>query len=159
MAEETAERSQNKAKNEQTISDAKAAQTAVEQAMAVLKNFYAKSAEATALVQGPAEDAPETFDKPYKGLLPEGGSAVDFLEVILADFSRLELQTATAEATEQDEYEKFMFDSKKDKALKENEKGHKEAKKQEKESSLASTEEELKLTQGQLDKAVSYYEK
>merc|ERR1712019_166428 len=104
MAEATDDRSKNKAKNEQTISDAKAAQTAVEQAMAVLKNFYAKSAEATALVQGPAEDAPETFDKPYKGLLPEGGSAVDFLEVILADFSRLESETTAEEGAENEEY-------------------------------------------------------
>merc|ERR1719345_661477 len=93
IAESTAKRSANKAENEQTISDAKAAQTAVEAAMAVMKDFYAKSAEATALSQitkAPADDAPETFDKPYTGLLPEGGSVVDFLEVILSDFSRLE---------------------------------------------------------------------
>merc|ERR1719215_2499934 len=56
-----------KEKNEATIADAKAAQVAVEQATAVMKDFYAKSAQATALVQQtPAEDAPETFEKPYK---------------------------------------------------------------------------------------------
>merc|ERR1712014_190488 len=115
MAEETAERSANKAKNEQTISDAKAAQTAVEEAMAVLKAFYAKSAEATAFTQQtPAEDAPETFSKPYKGLLPEGGNVVDFLEVILSDFSRLESETTTDEAMESEEYKTFMFESEKD---------------------------------------------
>eukprot|EP00429_Kryptoperidinium_foliaceum_P011602 CAMPEP_0176037364 /NCGR_PEP_ID=MMETSP0120_2-20121206/18510_1 /TAXON_ID=160619 /ORGANISM="Kryptoperidinium foliaceum, Strain CCMP 1326" /LENGTH=680 /DNA_ID=CAMNT_0017370753 /DNA_START=18 /DNA_END=2060 /DNA_ORIENTATION=+ len=160
MAEATAEREEAKAKNAATIEDAKNAQVAVENAMAVLKDFYAKSAQATALVQQtPAEDAPETFDKPYTGLLPEGGSVVDFMEVILTDFSRLESETATAEATEQDEYEKFMFESKKDKALKENEKGHKEANKKDTESALVATEEELRLTQEQLDKAVAYYEK
>jgi len=159
MSEATQERSKNKANNQQTISDSKAAQTAVEQAMAVLKNFYAKSAEATALIQGPAEDAPETFDKPYTGLLPEGGNAVDFLEVILADFSRLESETTAEEGAEDEEYKAYMFEAEKDQALKMNEKKHKEQKSVDKESALHSTEEELKLTQEGLDKAVAYYEK
>merc|ERR1711865_893922 len=122
MADATKERGANKAKNGQTVTDAREAQTAVEQAMAVLKDFYAKSAEATALVQGPADGAPETFDKPYTGLLPEGGSAVDFLEVILSDFSRLESETSAQESTESEEYKAYMFESEKDQALKENEK-------------------------------------
>merc|ERR1719181_1303437 len=71
MAKETEERSKAKAANTQTIKDAKAAQVAVEAATAVLKDFYAKSAQATAFAQqSPADDAPETFEKPYKGLLP-----------------------------------------------------------------------------------------
>jgi len=160
MAEAAEDRQASKEKNEATIEDAKAAQTAVENAMAVLKDFYAKSAQATALVQQtPEEDAPETFSKPYTGMLPEGGSVVDFLEVILTDFSRLESETTTAEATEQDEFEKFTFESKKDKALKENEKGHKQAKVKDTKNALVATEEELKLTQEHLDKAVEYYEK
>jgi len=159
MAEATKERGENKAKNEQTIADARAAQTAVEQAMAVLKDFYAKAAEATALVQGPADDAPETFTKPYQGLLPEGGSAVDFLEVILSDFSRLESETTAEEGAENEEYKAYMFEAEKDQALKQNEKKHKEQKQIDKESALHSTEEELKLTQEALDKAVAYYEK
>merc|ERR1719207_446638 len=117
MAEMTEKRSEAKATNTQTIKDSKAAQVAVEEAMAVLKDFYAKSAEATAFAQQPAEDAPETFDKSYKGLLAEGGSVVDFLEVILSDFERLESETSAAEATEDEEYKNFMFESKKDKAL------------------------------------------
>merc|ERR1719163_1103106 len=69
VAEATADREAEKAKNTETIADAKAASTAVSQAVAVLKEFYAKAAEATALTQmkGPAEDAPETFDGAYKG--------------------------------------------------------------------------------------------
>jgi len=162
MAETTAERTTSKEKNEQTIKDAKAAQKAVEQAMAVLKDFYAKAADATALAQtaqSPAEDAPETFDKPYKGLTGESGGVVGFMEVILTDFTRLESDTASSEAAEQDEYEKFTFESKKDKTLKENDIGHKSSKKSDSEDALAKTEEELKLTQSQLDKAVQYYEK
>merc|ERR1712039_864992 len=111
----TEERLASKAKNEQTIQEAKEAQAAVQHAMEVVKAYYAKSAEATALVQQtPAEDAPETFVKPYKGMLPEGGNVVDFLEVILTDFVRLESETSSAEATEQSTYEAFMFESRKD---------------------------------------------
>jgi len=160
MAEQTAQRSASKAENEQTIADAKAAQKAVEEAMAVLKDYYAKSAEATAFSQQtPAEDAPETFTKPYQGMLPEGGSVIDFLEVILADFSRLESETSTDEAMETEEYKTFMFESEKDQALKQNEVKHKTSTKIAKESALHSAEEELKLTQEALDKAVAYYEK
>merc|ERR1719235_1685930 len=51
MAAETEERTASKAKNAETVKEAKAAQVAVEQAMAVLKDFYAKAATATALAQ------------------------------------------------------------------------------------------------------------
>merc|ERR1719253_161379 len=160
MAEATETRTEAKATNEATIADSKAAQTAVENAMAVLKDFYAKSAQATVLSQqSPAEDAPETFDKPYTGMLPEGGNVVDFLEVILSDFVRLESETAAAEAQMQAEFEKLMFDSKKDKALKENDAKHKSDKKTDKESALHATEEELKANQDMLDKANKYYDK
>jgi len=51
MTEATELRTEEKAKNKHTIMDAKAAQTAVSQATAVLKDFYAKAAKATALLQ------------------------------------------------------------------------------------------------------------
>merc|ERR1712203_1231198 len=160
MASATEERLASKAKNEQTIQEAKEAQAAVQHAMEVVKAYYAKSAEATALVQqSPAEDAPETFVKPYKGLLPEGGNVVDFLEVILTDFTRLETETTDDEASEDSHYKDFMFESKKSKALKENETKHKTAKKTDKESALHFAEDELKTTKEQLADAVAYYEK
>jgi len=162
MAEAEALRAESKEKNEQTIADAVAAQAAVEQATAVLRDFYAKSAQATAFAQSsqtPAEDAPETFDKPYKGLMTSAGGIVDFMEVILSDFVRLESETISSEQTEVDEHKKFMFEATKSKALKENSKGHKEEKRADTETALAKTEEELKLTQSQLDKAIAYYEK
>uniref|UniRef100_A0A7S0A5X2 Uncharacterized protein n=1 Tax=Pyrodinium bahamense TaxID=73915 RepID=A0A7S0A5X2_9DINO len=104
-------------------------------------------------------DAPETFDKPYQGMLPEGGNVVDFLEVILTDFTRLESETTSAEATEQDQYEKFMFESKKDKALKESESKQKQEKKTNQESALHSAQKELQTIQEQLSAAIAYYEK
>jgi len=159
MAKATSERDESKATNMETIKAAKEAQVAVKEAIAVLKDFYAKSAEATAFAQGPAEDAPTTFDKPYKGLLAEGGSVVDFLEVILSDFVRLEDETAASEAAEAESYSTFMFESKKSKALKEGEIKLKTGTKTEKESALTQAQEDLKTTQEQLDKALAYYDK
>merc|ERR1719181_1805950 len=159
MAKATEDRSTSKAKNEECIADSKAAIVAVQQAMAVLKDFYAKSAEATAFQQQPEADAPETFEKPYKGLLPEGGSVIDFLEVILSDFARLESETTASEAEEEDEYKTFMFESKKDKALKENEIKLKSQTKTDKESALATAKTDVKTTQEGLDKALAYYDK
>jgi predicted nucleic acid-binding Zn-ribbon protein len=49
VAKATQIRTEEKAKNEATIKDAKEAQVAVSNALAVLKEFYAKAAEATAL--------------------------------------------------------------------------------------------------------------
>merc|ERR1719263_291141 len=51
MAKATELRTAEKAKNTETIADAKEAATAVEQALTVLKEFYAKAGEATSFVQ------------------------------------------------------------------------------------------------------------
>merc|ERR1712113_1060454 len=51
MAEATKVRQEEKATNEETIKDAGEAQTAVAQAITVLKEFYAKAGDATALLQ------------------------------------------------------------------------------------------------------------
>ena len=37
-------------------------------------------------------DAPETFDKAYKGMGGESGGVLGMLEVIQSDFSRLEVR-------------------------------------------------------------------
>jgi len=106
MAKATKIRTEEKAENTETISDAAAAQTAVAQALTVLKEFYAKAGEATALLQ-----QPEIFDAPYKGMQAENGGVVGMLEVIESDFARLELDTRASEATAQKEYDAFMSES------------------------------------------------
>merc|ERR1719195_2039800 len=65
MAKATKIRQEEKATNEVTVKDAQEAQTAVAQAMTVLKEFYAKAGEATSLVQQQPE-APAIFDSPYQ---------------------------------------------------------------------------------------------
>merc|ERR1719203_460971 len=111
MAKATALRQAEKKENIQTIKDAGEAQTAVAQALTVLKEFYAKAGEATSFVQQQPE-APEIFDSPYKGMQSENGGVVGMLEVIESDFARLEADTTAAEATAQKEYDTFMTDSK-----------------------------------------------
>merc|ERR1719160_661795 len=69
------------------------AKNAVAMALAVLQEFYAKAADATALVQqDPASDAPATFDKPYTGMGGASGGIIGMLEVIESDFARLETE-------------------------------------------------------------------
>merc|ERR1711933_563239 len=87
MAKATKLRSEAKAKNTETISDSQEAQTAVAQALTVLKEFYAKAGEATALLQ--KKQMPEIFDSPYKGMQSENGGVIGMLEVIESDFARL----------------------------------------------------------------------
>merc|ERR1719478_647991 len=125
MAKATKLRTEEKAKNTETISDSEAAQTAVAQALTVLKEFYAKAAEATALLQKKAE--PEIFDSEYKGMQAENGGVVGMLEVIESDFARLESDTKAAEASAQKEYDEFMTDSKVDKTQKSTDSEHKTA--------------------------------
>merc|ERR1719399_1306744 len=126
----------------------------------MIKDFYAKAAESTSLAQQtPSEDQPETFNEPYKGNQAAGGSVIDFLEVIMSDFSRLEAETTTDEETEQEEYDKFMFDSKKDKALKEQEITQKQEKTIAQESALQTAKRELEAAQEELDAAMAYYDK
>merc|ERR1719311_470674 len=118
VAEATADR---EAEKTETIADAKAASTAVSQAVAVLKEFYAKAAEATALTQmkGPAEDAPETFDGAYKGNQDQASGVMGMLEVIQSDFARLESETTAGEAEAADVFQKYSSDSATNKAVKE----------------------------------------
>merc|ERR1719345_440059 len=155
MAKATELRQDEKATNTETISDAEAAQTAVAQALTVLKEFYAKAGEATAFVQA----EPEIFDKPYKGMGAESGGVVGMLEVIESDFARLESDTKASEATAQKEYDEFMSESKIDKAAKSTSSEHKTAKKQDQEQALTEKNSDLEGTQKELDAALAYFDK
>jgi len=160
VAEATEIREKEKAKNKDTIEDAEDAQTAVGQALTVLKDFYKKAGQATALVQAtPAEEAPETFDEPYKGMGGASGGVVGMLEVIESDFSRLEAETTAAEEEAAKEFDRFMAESKKDKAVKTSDMEYKQKSKTEVESELNDTEGDLKGTEKELTAALVYYEK
>jgi len=158
VAKATALREEEKAKNTETIKDSQEAQTAVAQALTVLKEFYAKAGEATALLQQQPE-SPEIFDKPYKGMSGESGGVIGMLEVIQSDFARLEAETKAAEAQAQKEYDDFMTDSSVDKAQKTKDIEHKTKKKQDQSQALEEKSKDLEGTQKELDAALAYYEK
>lgn len=158
MAEATAVRQKEQATNEATIADAQAAQEAVKAALAVLKEFYAKAASATALVQAPAEDAPATFDAPYRGQQGSSTGVVGMIEVIQSDFSRLEAETKADEDLSAEEYAQFSEESGKDKASKTEAAKSKEKKRTSKEGDLHDTKKDLTAVQEELDSAMAYYD-
>jgi chromosome segregation ATPase len=158
MAQATELRTAEKAKNTETVADAKAAQEAVAQALTVLKDFYAKAAEATSFVQHKQKD-PKIFEESYTGMQSESGGVVGMLEVIESDFARLEADTTSAEETAATEYDTFMSDSKADKDSKAADIEHKTAKKQDENQALTVKSEDLEGTQKELNAALEYFDK
>jgi len=154
MAKATTMRETEKTKNAETIKDAQEAQTAVSQALTVLKEFYEKAGKATAFAQ-----QPEIFDKPYKGMGGMAGGVVGMLEVIESDFARVQAETSAAEAAAAKEYQQFMHDSKVDKADKQRDLEHKQTKKENEENAVVETTTDLEGTQKELDAALRYYDK
>jgi len=161
MSSATELRQKEKQKNAATVRDAKEAQAAVAQALTVLKDFYAKAADATALVQTKVHaDAPEVFgDEAYTGMGGESGGVLGMIEVIESDFARLEAETVAAEAAAKKEYEEFMEDSKMDKASKEAAVEQKTSKTSSQKQELTAASGDLEGTQKELAAAEAYYEK
>jgi len=159
MAKYTNLRNEEKAKNKATTADAKAAQTAVAQALTVLKDFYEKAAESTAFTQKQQPESPEIFDSEYKGMQSGNGGVVGMLEVIESDFARLEADTKASEESAQKEYDEFMTDSATDKSKKTTDSEHKAAKKQDESQTLTQVMEDLQGTQEELDAALAYFDK
>ena len=153
----TAIREEEKATNEQTVKDAVEAQTAVAQALTVLKEFYEKAAEATALLQG--KQKPEVFDEPYTGMQSENGGVVGMLEVIQSDFARLETDTKAAEAEAQKAFDEFSSESAVNRAANAKDVEHKTTKKTNQEAALTAKKADLEGTQKELDAALAYYDK
>jgi len=182
--EATGLRKDESAKNAATVVDAQAAQKAILAATAVLKDFYEKSATATALVQlgqpevkmgseewnalanpnaGPVDKGHkagmQTFGKTYTGMQDEAGGVLAMLEVISSDFSRLEAETDTAEATSSDAHKSFMAESSKNKAVKEKETEMLTSDVTSLQADLLTDKKDLGNTQDQLLAADRYYEK
>merc|ERR1719460_933039 len=164
VAEATLTRQEEKATNEETVKDAQEAQTAVSQALAVLKEFYAKAATATALVQEKAVHSKEEpkknpFQEAYTGMGGENTGVVGMLEVIGSDFARLETETNAAEEQAAKEFERFSIASAKDKAVKNQEMQDRINLQVQKKAGLTDTVGDLKAMQEELDSALLYYDK
>jgi uncharacterized coiled-coil DUF342 family protein len=159
IAKATEDRDSEKSKNAQTLTDSKNAQQAVAQALAVLKDFYAKASEDSSLVQEDADtESPASFSQVSSPVQSSGG-VIGMLEVVESDFARLESDTAAAESESQRAFDSFMADSQKDKAVKTTDGKHKASSKQAKESALASAKKDLRGTSEELEAAMTYYEK
>merc|ERR1740138_685207 len=156
VAEMTGLRTKEKAKNELTISDSQDAQTAVAQALTVLKEFYEKAAEATALVQA---KQPEILDGAYTGMGAESGGVVGMLEVIQSDFARLETDTKASEAEAERQFDEFTSESAVNRASMTKDVEHKTTTKTNNEGTLTSKKADLEGTQKELDAALAYYDK
>merc|ERR550537_646789 len=135
VAEATLTRNEEKATNTETIADAKEAQTAVSNALTILKEFYQKAATATALMQARDDDDALMQEEPkknpfaekaYTGMGSESTGVVGMLEVIASDFARLESETEMAEDQASKEFERFGYMSAEDKAVKNQEMQHRE---------------------------------
>jgi len=158
VAKATDQRNKEHAKNTETIADAKAAIPAVEEALKILKEFYAKASTATSLAQGFADDAPATFDTPYRGMGDSNKGVVGMLEVIHSDFTRLEADTTSGEAAAQSAFDQFSATSAEDRAALALDIKTKGKEKTTKEGDLQETIETLTATQKELDAANKYYD-
>jgi len=156
-------RQKEKALNTETITEAKAAQVAVEKATQVLKSFYSKAADVSLLQDSDSEsvgeEMAEATNVPYQGMQGQKGGVVGMLEVILSDFARLESTTSSAEDESAATYDKFMNESNQDIAVKLVEVDHLEKKSQTTAETIRNSKKELKATQEELSAALEYYEK
>merc|ERR1719247_2457955 len=159
VAEATLTRQEEKETNKETIADAAEAQTAVSQALTVLKEFYRKAATATAFVQVKDEPKKNPFQEAYTGQQGESTGVVGMLEVIGSDFARLESETAAAEEQAAKEFERFSIASAEDKAVKNQEMQDRINLQVQKKAGLTDTVGDLKAVQEELDAALAYYDK
>merc|ERR1719271_1527907 len=135
----TSVRNDEKAKNTQTVADAKVASEATARATQVLKDFYSKAS-------GPVQGSSST-------------GVLGILEVIMSDFVRLETETTAAEDRAAEEFTKFTRDSSQSKAVKSTDMKHKLNSKTTKQGDLEEAKKDLKGTQEELDSAEEYFEK
>jgi len=183
VLESTKMRTAEKAQNKVTVEDSQAAVEAVSAATAVLKKFYEGASQATGFIQ---EDRPkmgtdewnslanpnfkgtvdkghkagmQTFGKSYQGQQDEAGGVLAMLEVITSDFNNVIADTKAEESTNQNAYEAFMTESKKNKAMKERKIDMDNADKAAAETKVQEDTKDLKGTQDELLAADRYYSK
>merc|ERR1719155_183695 len=89
----------------------------------------------------------------------ENGGVVGMLEVIQADFARLEAETESSEQEAEKAFDRFSAESAQDKAVKSTQLDHREKTRTKKKGDLQDTNKDLKATQGELDAALTYYDK
>ncbi|CAJ1444852.1 unnamed protein product [Effrenium voratum] len=157
LANQTETRKLEKDENTKTVDDAKTAQDAVAQALTVLKEYYS----GVQLVQTTAGSslkgkAPEIFEGSYSG---QGSEAVvAMLEVVQADYAKLESTTAAQEAAAAKDFTQLTADMAILEVQQKKDSEHKTAQKSDKEQSAMSKKVDLRSAQKELEAAEQYYE-
>jgi len=184
----TADRNAEKSKNQETIKDAKTAESAVAQAIALLKDFYEKAAVTLPM---PQQNGPIAWDNRAMQILTnnkpaaflqtasvngakaklgpemeggsytgmEGGGVMGLMEVCQSDFAKLLAETEATETEAAKIFDEFKADSAQDKAVKEMDQKHKITSKSEKESALTTAHKDARIVAEELHAAMEYYEK
>jgi len=151
MKEATVQREKEKAKNLDTIADAKAGIAALKAALEVLRDFYSKQA---ALLQ--AKQVPEMAK--YKGMQGSSKGVIGMMEVIESDFTRLEADTTAAEEQAFQEYKAFVGEATATKKVKHDDEVKLKLEKDQDEFEVSQLQKDLKANQEELDKANAYYD-
>lgn len=108
LAEQVKLRAAEKAQNLATIQDAQAAQTAIAQAIVVLKEFYTAAGSPSFVQVG--EQQPTVASGAYTPLISDGKNVIHLLEQIQADYARLGSSTSALESTAQKAVDKSTDD-------------------------------------------------
>jgi len=165
MKEATEIRGTGKSENKLAIKDAQAAQTAVANAIAVLKSFYKESGavakEDWEFIQAPTKLSknPATWDSGYTSVSDpskQPGGIISILENTNAYFSKMEAETTSQEQVDQKEFEETMQDNKIEKARRSKESEMKSAEKSRRNNKITSLESTKKDTSAELEKTEQY---
>jgi len=128
LLEATELRAEDKADNEQTISESDGGAAAVKLALGMLQDFYKNAFVQTSKYTPPKSDregntvgdlAPEVFDSKYHGAQDESKGIVGILEVILSDFERTNAKAKKDEKESEEAFDTFEKDTNKDVSKKE----------------------------------------
>lgn len=144
-AEATELRKESKDSHDIAIADAKQARQAINEAISILKNFFAKAATSTA--------------NNNQGQQEAGSGVISMLETIVTDCTRIESKTEQEEAAEEEMYENFMHESEKSETVKTTQKNQAEQDVSDAQTRLEQTKEDNRIATEALDEAMEYYEK
>merc|ERR1719321_2473830 len=151
MAEATKLRTAEKATNEKSAADFRQAATAVEKAIKVLKEYY----ESAAFIQVKASKQPD-FGAPKSDA---SHAIISILEMSGEDFTKLLMETETAEADAQKAYDDLALDTKVSKAAKQAEVKGSLSEVKSLDVALKNHKEDLDMTQKELGSVMEYLEK
>jgi len=165
MAEATDIRKTGKEQNAISVKDAKDAQTALTNAIAVLTAFYKSSGEIAKepweFIQKPVNVGknPSTWDAGYTGVSDpdkQPGGIISVLEAVQSDFSKMEADSKSQEAEDQAAFDESMKANKIEKAGRTQEVEMKTAEKGRRVDKIASLSANKKNVAGELEKTEQY---